>query len=174
VVNDAANLLERIYPHPSCITAAGLGEGGDFRAAFPKVGYVRLTAGARLPFEDGQFDIAVSNAVIEHVGGPAQQRFFVSELARVSRRVFLTAPNALFPVEHHTAIPFAHWWRPTFVAACKLLRKEEWLDPANLVLIRRRALHAAVPRGRRARSGHTGLRLGPFSSNLYLALEPGE
>jgi hypothetical protein len=138
------------------------------------VGYVRLTAGERLPFEDGQFDIAVSNAVIEHVGGAAQQRLFVGELARVARRVFLTAPNALFPVEHHTAIPFAHWWRPSFEVACRALRKQEWLDPANLVLIRRGALAAAAPVGRRVRTGHTGLRLGPFSSNLYLALEPAE
>lgn len=174
VVNDGANLLERLYPHPARITAAGLGEGTEFRAAFPEVAYRRLTAGEPLPFGDGQFDIAVSNAVIEHVGGAAQQKFFVGELARVARRVFLTAPNALFPVEHHTAIPFAHWWRPSFEVACRALRKQEWLDPANLILVRRRSLIAAAPIGRRVRTGYTGLPLGPFSSNLYLAVEPVE
>ena len=36
VVNDAANMLERKYRYPDHITALGLGEGQEFRAAFPK------------------------------------------------------------------------------------------------------------------------------------------
>ena len=35
VVTDAANMLERKYPHPERITAAGLGEGAAFKAAYP-------------------------------------------------------------------------------------------------------------------------------------------
>jgi len=174
VLNDAANLLERKYPHPNRIVGAGLGVATEFQAAFPEVGYVQLTANARLPFDDGHFDIAVSNAVIEHVGSLANQRFFVGELARVAKRVFLTAPNGLFPVEHHTAIPLLHFWRPSFRLACRALGKSEWLDEANLMLMRRHALAALAPAGRRAETGYTGLQLGPFSSNLYLSLGPVE
>ena len=172
MVNDGANFIERKYPHPNRIIGAGLGAATEFQAAFPEVGYVQLTANQRLPFDDNHFDIAVSNAVIEHVGSLDNQRFFVAELARVAKRVFLTAPNGLFPVEHHTAIPFAHFWRPSFGLACRVLGKTEWLDPANLILMRRGALTRLAPAGRKTETGYTGLRLGPFSSNLYLSIGP--
>jgi hypothetical protein len=172
VVNDAANMLERKDAHPARITAVGLGEGADFRAAFPAVTYRQIVANARLPFEDGQFDVAASNAVIEHTGSAENQRFFVAELARVAKRVFISAPNRYFPVEHHTAAPLAHFWRPSFEAFCKATGKRDWLDPANLILVGRRDLESFAPPGRRAISGYTGLMLGPFSSNMYLALDP--
>ena len=50
-----------------------------------------------------------SNAVIEHVGGRDRQRKFVTEAIRVGRRVFITTPNRLFPVEVHTRLPLVHW-----------------------------------------------------------------
>src|SRR5215831_17802259 len=80
VVNDGANMLERKYPHPEKITAAGLGEADDFKKAFPAVTYVRIEANARLPFADRAFDVATSNAVLEHVGSARNQAFFVAEL----------------------------------------------------------------------------------------------
>ena len=57
VINDGANVLEQLYPHPERIIAAGLGEGDDFRAAFPRVTYMRIAAGGRLPFADQSFEI---------------------------------------------------------------------------------------------------------------------
>ena len=69
VINDGANVLERTYPYQRNITACGLGEGREFQATFPEVDYIRLLKpNARLPFDDNCFDIAVSNAVLEHVG----------------------------------------------------------------------------------------------------------
>jgi hypothetical protein len=52
-----------------------------------------------------------------------------------------------------------------------VLGKTEWLDPANLMLVRRGRLQALAPPGRRVRIGVTGLPLGPFSSNLYLFID---
>jgi hypothetical protein len=49
-----------------------------------------------------------SNAVIEHVGNFDDQRRFLSELFRVSRRGYLTTPNRHFPIELHTRIPLLH------------------------------------------------------------------
>lgn len=170
VVTDGANLLERLYPHPENITAAGLGEGSDFRAAYPRVSYRRIVAGEPLPFADGAFDIAVSNAVIEHVGSREAQKAFVAELARVARRVFLTAPNRWFPVEHHTGLPLAHYHPTTFAAGCRLTGKTLWLDPAELILTGPADLRAAAPEGRAVDVGYTGLPLGGFSSNLYLSV----
>ncbi len=165
VVKDASNFLEQAYPHPGQITAAGIGTGQGVAEAYGLGGFVQIEPNARMPFEDKAFDIAVSNAVIEHTGSRENQARFFEELSRVAKQVFLTAPNRYFPVEHHTAIPIFHFWRPTFELACKGLRKDEWLDPANLILTGIDDLRKLSPT---ARLGYTGLKLGPFSSNLFL------
>lgn len=102
------NFFEELYPWPERITALGLQDGSGFRARYPHVRYVQGDACA-LPFEDGEFDIVFSNAVIEHVGSRERQRQLVSEALRVGRRVFLTTPNRRFPLEVHTRLPFVHW-----------------------------------------------------------------
>ena len=172
VVNDGANMLERLYPHPDRITAAGLGEGHEFRAAFPATRYIQIKPNEPLPFDDGEFDICCSNAVLEHVGSRAAQRAFVRELMRVGRRVFLTVPHRYFPVEHHTAIPLLHYTDAGFRLGCRITAKTSWTEEKNLILMTRRLLASLCPIGVPRRIGTTGLPLGPFSSNLYLALNP--
>ncbi len=168
VVGDAANVLERTYPHPDRITAVGLGTADAFQAAFPQVAYHQIQPDTPLPFADHSFDIATSNAVLEHVGSFERQRRFVVEMARVSRQVFITVPHRYFPVEHHTAIPFLHWWNPTFRVACAILNRREWTDEANLIFMTRGLLRRLTPAGATARIGFTGVNLGPFSSNIFL------
>ncbi len=171
VVNDAANMLERSYPHPERITALGIGDGSEFQAAFPSVGYRRIAPNQPLPFPDKSFAIATSNAVLEHVGSAAAQALFVRESIRVARMVFITVPHRYFPVEHHTAIPLLHYWDATFAAACRLLGKSEWAQEQNLILMSRRGLQALAPPD--AVIAPTGLRLGPLSSNLLLFVDTG-
>ena len=49
-------------------------------------------------------------------------------------------------------------------------KKSEWAQDENLILMTRKRLwRLAAPIGRRATVAYTGLRLGPLSSNLYLA-----
>jgi hypothetical protein len=170
VENDGANVLERTYPHQRNITACGLGEGDAFQAAFPAVNYVRIVPNKRLPFDDGSFDIATSNAVLEHVGSFEHQALFVRELCRVAQRVFISVPNRFFPIEHHTALPVAHYEDTMFRVACRITGKSEWAQEENLILMTRKRLwRLAAPIGKSAAVGYTGLPLGPFSSNLYLA-----
>ncbi len=168
VIGAAANALERRYPYPDRITAAGLGPGDEFRAAFPRVAFQRIAPNQPLPFADASFDIVTSNAVLEHVGSRDNQRRFVAELMRVGRRAFVTVPHRFFPVEHHTAVPLLHWTDRTFALACRALGKRDWSRPENLILMSRRRLRAACPPGVRAEIGATGIPLGPFSANLYL------
>jgi SAM-dependent methyltransferase len=168
VTGDAANVLERRYPFPERVTAAGIGPGDGFRTAFPRVSYQQIAANQPLPFADGSFAIATSNAVLEHVGSVENQRRFVAELMRVGRRAFVTVPLRYFPVEHHTSIPLLHWTDPSFALACRLLGKQYWSRPETLILMSRRRLRAACPPQARAEIGTTGILLGPFSSNLYL------
>jgi hypothetical protein len=174
VVTDGANVLERKYPHPSRITAAGLGAADDFRAAFPLVRYVRIEANKPLPFADKAFAVATSNAVLEHVGSTDNQARFLAELMRVAHRVFVSVPNRLFPVEHHTGIPLLHFFDASFAIACRRLGKSEWADRRNLILMSRDRLRRLAPPGITVAVAHTGLRLGPFSSNLYLFADTRE
>jgi SAM-dependent methyltransferase len=171
VVNDAANMLERKYPYRQKITAGGLGDGNAFRLAFPEVTYRQIEANRPLPYADKTFDLAVSNAVLEHVGSEPHQVAFVRELTRVAKKVFISVPNRYFPVEHHTAIPLLHFWRRGFKAACHWLDKAEWADERNLILMSWRRLSALAPEGVVPVIGHTGIMLGMFSSNLFLFID---
>lgn len=107
-----ANFFEALYPWPERIVAVSPQYLPAFQRAFPRVTAVRAD-GRELPFPDSHFDIGFSNAVVEHLPDLDSQRSFVSELCRVSRRVFLTTPNRWFPVDTHTLVPLAHWLSDT-------------------------------------------------------------
>ncbi|MBJ7329372.1 MAG: class I SAM-dependent methyltransferase [Solirubrobacteraceae bacterium] len=70
--------------------------------------FVRADATQRLPFADGEFDLAYSSSVIEHVA-PEHRAAFASELKRVARGFYVQTPARSFPVEPHALLPFAHW-----------------------------------------------------------------
>lgn len=136
------NFFEELYPWPERITALGLHDGTAFRERYPAIAYVQGDA-LDLPFADGAFDVVFSNAVLEHVGGRAEQRRFVSEALRVGRTVFLTTPNRLFPIEVHTRLPLVHWLpdrlsHPIYRA----LGKEH---ATEIHLLSRRSLEALFP-----------------------------
>lgn len=102
------NFLERNYPYHKNITALGIEEASTFKKNFPEVKVV-MYDGNIFPFADKTFDIAWSNAVIEHVGGYDKQVLFLSELLRTSKSIFITTPNRWFPIEVHTRLPFLHY-----------------------------------------------------------------
>jgi SAM-dependent methyltransferase len=120
------NFFEALYPWPERITAVSDVPLPHFAQAFPSVRTV-VANGLDLPFADDEFDVAFSNAVVEHVGGREQQRRFVSELCRVAPQVFVSTPNRWFPVETHTLVPFVHWLpRPAADRAMRALRRKGW------------------------------------------------
>jgi len=131
------NFFEELYPWRDRITGVGLHDGEGFRQRYPEIAYLQAD-GCALPFGDGAFDVAFSNAVLEHVGDTDRQRAFVAESVRVSRRVFLTTPNRWFPVEVHTRLPFVHWLPETGAHRAYDLAGKPWakdnrlLGPADL------------------------------------------
>jgi hypothetical protein len=70
--------------------------------------FVRADATERLPFADGEFDLAYSSSVIEHVP-PERRAAFAAEVRRIARGWFVQTPARSFPIEPHALLPFAHW-----------------------------------------------------------------
>jgi SAM-dependent methyltransferase len=142
------NFFEALYPWPERITAVSDVPLPNFAEQFPLVQCV-TASGTELPFEDNAFDVAFSNAVVEHVGGRAEQRRFVAELCRVAPRVFLSTPNRWFPVETHTLVPIVHWLpRPAADRAFAALRRDDW---DRVQLLSKRELLALFPQSAETR-----------------------
>jgi SAM-dependent methyltransferase len=143
------NFFEALYPWPDRITAVSDVPLPNFAREFPSIRCV-TASGTALPFEDDAFDVAFSNAVIEHVGGREEQRRFVEELCRVAPRVFLSTPNRWFPLETHTLVPLVHWL-PRTVAdrAMRTLRRDNW---KHVQLLSKRELLGLFPPGTKARA----------------------
>ena len=78
----------------------------DPRPGYPGARFVQADATA-LPFADGEFDIAYSNSVVEHLP-PAERAAYARELRRVGRRWLVQTPNRWVPVEPHALLPFVH------------------------------------------------------------------
>jgi SAM-dependent methyltransferase len=69
-------------------------------------------AGTELPFEDGSFDVVLSNHVIEHVGDRPDQLHHLQEVRRVLRPdgvCYLAVPNRWGLIEPHFRLPFLSW-----------------------------------------------------------------
>jgi ubiquinone/menaquinone biosynthesis C-methylase UbiE len=164
-----SNYLEAWYPHKSKLTAVGVDDASFLEELYPGVRFYR-SDGRTLPFPDGSFDFAHSNAVIEHAGSRVQQAQLLAEMWRVCRKgLYVATPNRWFPVEPHTVIPLIHWLPARlFRRALRTLGHHELADEANLNLLSRgdllrAAAAAGIPGGRVEEA-----RLAIWTSNLLL------
>lgn len=162
-----SNFFERAYPHKHQVTCAGTEDGSHLERDYPGLRFVRIGPREPLPFATRSFDVVFSNAVIEHVGSTEDQRAFVAEALRVSRRFFIVTPNRLFPFETHTGLPLLHYLPPrAFRALLKAGGYESWASEDQLNLLTAAALARLFPRAVRPRLEYAGIGLGPFKSNL--------
>jgi SAM-dependent methyltransferase len=114
------------------ITGVDLVERPEYEGPF-----VLANASEHMPFDDGEFDIAYANSVIEHIP-PARRAAFAGELHRVARGWYVQTPAMGFPIEPHALLPAAHWLP-------RGLRRRYWRlgaggDPDEVQLLRRREL----------------------------------
>jgi SAM-dependent methyltransferase len=141
----SGNFLEANYPWPRRITAVALQPMPVFESQFPEVDFV-VADGRALPFGDRAFDVGFSNAVVEHVGSRDQQAAFVGELLRTCRRVFIATPNARFPIDPHTLLPFIHWLSPRLrYPLLRLFRQGRWAREEMLNPLSAEALISLFP-----------------------------
>lgn len=145
------NFLERLYPRPSRITACSVEDCTNLEREFPGLTF-RTIAGSDLPAGDREFDVAVSFAVLEHVGSRARQLHFLAEMARVSNRFLLYAPYRYFPIEMHTFLPLTHWLPArSYRAIWRRLGLSFWAEEDNLNLLGLRELGPLLPSFGRAK-----------------------
>jgi len=140
-----SNYFEMWYPHQDKITALSLANAPVFCQAFPKVNIV-IGDGRSMGFLDNTFDIAFSNAVLEHVGNNQQQKAFIREIIRVSKKAMITTPDRSFPVEFHTLLPVLHWFpRSIYAPVYRLTKNEEWASEQHLNLLTFEQFKALFP-----------------------------
>ncbi len=156
------NYLEKHYPHKQNITAVGIENGTVFSSLYPEVSY-READGRSLPFTENQFDIAYSNAVLEHVGDRAMQIDFLREMFRVAKKGFLTTPNRHFPIELHTRVPLLHLVLPKslFDTFLHLIGKS-WATGEYMHLLSARDLRSIL--------SAAGIKEYTFTRNRFLGL----
>jgi len=65
--------------------------------------------GTRLEYKDSEFDIVVSNSVIEHLKTYESQEKFAKEVRRVGKELWIQTPAKSFFLEPHLLTPFFHW-----------------------------------------------------------------
>jgi hypothetical protein len=110
--NGARNTLHGLFSSGKLpidrLVATGLEELTPLSEKYRGIEFVQGN-GLSLPFADKSFDMAYSNAVIEHVLGENARRQLISEMLRVAWSCFVTTPNLYFPIEVHSRLPFLHW-----------------------------------------------------------------
>ena len=142
-----ANFFEEMFAHKDRITAVGVEDAAHLERRYPGLRFVRVTPGAPLPFRESEFEVAFSNAVIEHVVDDEGRARFLGELLRVSKSVFVTTPNRFFPIESHTGVPLLHALAPRlFYRLLDKGRFSNFYGSANLRLLTKRDLVACAER----------------------------
>lgn len=96
----------------------GFGENGTFgvdvadnRQVMEGFSFTKVSD-TMLPYDDNQFDLVVSNHVIEHVGDYSEQDNHLKEINRVLKPggiFYFSVPNKWTLIEPHYRLPFLSW-----------------------------------------------------------------
>lgn len=89
------------------ITVLNLQDGMDVPR---RIKWIKGDACAMSMFQNGTFDLAFSNSVIEHVGNFERQLQMAGEIRRVAVRYWVQTPYRHFPLETHMVFPFFQYF----------------------------------------------------------------
>lgn len=155
----------------------GLDNISDVKNNLKDLKYKKIKPNKKLPYKDNYFSISISHAVFEHLGSFKKKQFYLSELLRISKKVFITVPNRYFPVEHHSNIPLLGYLPSKLIYKIlvffnyNLFNSEKTLtfnsiNDFHLIikkLINTYNFNYSI--------NYTGLLLGKFSSHFYVYIE---
>jgi len=128
-----SNLFDKLYPYPKNLTLATIEDRNKLKKLYPDSQVKKITPHKKFPFKNRQFDIVVSWATLEHVGNYSDQEFFLNELLRVGKKIFVTTPYRACPYEPHSGVWFIHWLPlKIFRRFCCLIGKNFWGQESNL------------------------------------------
>ena len=140
------NFFEKNYPYLEKLTAVSIDALLDFKKKYPKIKFVQVIPDKPLPFADNTFNIVVSWATLEHVGDKKQQEFFLKEIFRIGKKIFVTTPYRGCPYEPHSGLFFVHWLpRKWFEKICRFLGKSFWASEKNLRCLWKKELEELLP-----------------------------
>jgi len=159
-----SNYFESMFPFKSQLSIASVEDCMGLVKKFGLKKFILIQPNAKLPFRDKQFDIVTSWATLEHVGSREKQKYFLSELSRVGKKVFVTTPDKYSIYEPHTTLFFLHWLRPKFFRKIvKLIGKAFWADEKNLNILSFQEAQKTAPENLKIKKFKL---LGIFSSHL--------
>ncbi|BAE50628.1 class I SAM-dependent methyltransferase [Paramagnetospirillum magneticum] len=89
-------------------------------------------------FESGQFDIAFSNSLIEHLSGRADQQAFAAEVRRIAAGYYVQTPYKYAVFEPHLLVFLIHLLpRPVYKWLAFWLSPRKWLTGAGRDMVDR-------------------------------------
>ena len=109
VLDKHENFFLNHYKYPENITCFSNQDLEKLKINFPNLKCLKGD-GRRMGLKENSYDIAMSNATLEHVGSFENQNKFVKELYKISKkRCIIITPNRFYPVDFHTMLPLIHW-----------------------------------------------------------------
>ncbi len=155
----------------------GLDNESGIKKKYKYLKYKKIKPNKKLPYKDNFFTVSTSHAVFEHVGNFNKKKFYLSELLRVSKNVFISIPNRYFPIEHHSNIPFLGYLPSKLIYKImnffnyQIFKNEKTLtfnsiDDFDLIiskLVKSYKFNYSI--------NYTGIKLGIFSSHFYIFIK---
>ncbi len=130
------NFFEKVYPFKKNLYIASVEDCSLLVKQYCLADFILLKPNEKFPLKDKSFDYVVSWAVLEHVGSRKNQKFFIKELMRIGKHVFIATPDRWAVYEPHTVLFFLHWLpSEIFRKILLLLGKKFWAKEENLNII---------------------------------------
>jgi SAM-dependent methyltransferase len=98
--------------------------------------------GGKFPFDDDEFDVAISNHVLAHVGPPSKQVEHLKEIRRVVKAggvIYLATPNRWAVFEPNFRLPFLSWlpsWARSFYVRMTARGRSYDCEPVSRLALR--------------------------------------
>jgi hypothetical protein len=158
------------------IFGCGVDNVQSVRKIYKNLKYKKIKPNHKLPYKGNFFSLSISHAVFEHIGNK-NRKFYLSELIRVSEKVFISIPNRYFPIEHHSNIPMLGY------LPSKLIYKILIFFNYNLFKSKKTLTFNSKNKFSKLASildkkyninfhlGYTGLKFGMFSSHFYIFIK---